>query len=84
MGALTNRIRRLERKAGVGDQMKIFITLNGEAVGDACPEMDSERLRERFGFKGYRPDVPVSVSYIETGPDGKERLIFKPSLVQSE
>lgn len=84
MGVLTNRIRRLERKAGIGDKMELTIRVAGIPFGKTNPEMDFERLRERFGFKGFKPHVPAFVTSIEKGPDGKERLKFSHPLVQTD
>ena len=84
MGVLKNRIRRLERKAGIGDKMELTIRVAGIPFGKTNPEMDFERLRERFGFKGFKPDVPAFVTHIETGVDGVERVRFSHPLVQSD
>ena len=69
------RIAKLECKAGVGNKIDLTISLYSETR--------FEKLRERFGFKGYKPDVPVFFTHIETGVDGIERVKFSHPLVQT-
>ena len=66
------RIAKLERNAGVGEQIEITCSITTGSEWD----IKFEKLKERYGYRGEKPKGPVIVTRVEKGPDGRERIIM--------